>query len=121
MALFSSISGFSKYICFFFIPFPKSKTIAKGSCSSEGFKFFNRITSVFLSRKSTEIYASFWKIRVLRMFFKDIRLAVMLATHPLSNSMRALAISGVSLIIDTPLALTFLIFDLTILYIMSIS
>ena len=44
-----------------------------------------------------------------------MRLAVILATHPLSNSIRALAMSGVSLTTDTPLALIFLILDLTIL------
>ena len=38
------------------------------------------------------------------MFFMLIRLAVRFATHPLSNSIRALAMSGVSLTTATPLA-----------------
>src|SRR5918993_1403746 len=58
----------------------------------------------FFSRKSMPIYASFWKRRILRIFFIEMRLLVRLATHPLSNSIRTLAISGVSLITDTPFA-----------------
>ena len=55
------------------------------------------------------------------MFFIEIRLAVKLATQPFSNSILALAISGVSLITDTPLALTFFTLDCTTLKIASIS
>ena len=40
------------------------------------------------------------------MFFIEILLAVKLATHPFSNSNLAFAISGVSEITLTPLALT---------------
>ena len=55
------------------------------------------------------------------MFLSEIRLAVKLATQPLTNSIRALAISGVSLITETPLADTFLTLDLTTLKITSMS
>ena len=71
-----------------------SLSLVMSSGPASPMRFFNRTTSVFFFKKSTEMYASRWKKRLLRMFFKDIRLAVRFATHPLSNSMRALAISG---------------------------
>ena len=77
--------------------------------------------SAVLSRKSTEMYASFWKNLDLRKFFMEILLAVRLATAPLSNSSLTLAISGVSLTTLTPLAWIFLMFDLTTLRTISIS
>ena len=55
------------------------------------------------------------------MFFIEIRLAVRFATQPFSNSMRAFAMSGVSLITQTPLAFMFLTGELTTLKMMSIS
>ena len=42
--------------------------------------------SVFFSRKSTVIYASFWNTRCFLIFFIEIRLAVRFATAPFSNS-----------------------------------
>ena len=41
-----------------------------------------------------------------RMVFREMRLAVRLATQPLANSTRALAMSGLSEMTATPLALT---------------
>ena len=95
------------------------KTISKSPGFSGASFIFT--TSVVFSKKSTAIYASRWKKRDLRMFFNDILLEVKLATQPFSNSIRAFAISGVSLITETPLAFTLLTFDFTTLKIMSMS
>ena len=84
-------------------------------------KSFIITTSQSLLKKSIDIYFSFWKILNFLMFFKEILLAVKLATHPFINSILALAISGDLLIIDIPLDEIFLISDLTISRIISIS
>ena len=55
------------------------------------------------------------------MFFSDILLAVRLATQPFSNAILALAISGVSLMMATPLAEIAATFESTRLKTVSIS
>ena len=55
------------------------------------------------------------------MFFREMRLAVRFATQPFANSIRALAMSGVSLITETPLAWIFFTSDFTTLRMISIS
>ena len=58
------------------------------------------------------MYMRPWKIRNLRIWCWEMRLAVRLATAPFSNSSRAVAISAESVITGTPLARTSQIGDL---------
>ena len=66
------------------------------------FRTIKRKISADFVPKSSERYASFAKMRSLRIGVWEIRLAVTLATAPFSNLMRALAISSSSDTTATP-------------------